>query len=81
MLELNDNLLEEDLGILLDGRQFKEAIEKGHHNEDKGMWMKGRNMHRKVGKLFRWKKANANQPIEKVAADIWRIVEKKFGLR
>ncbi len=80
MLKLNSGLLEEDLAILLDGDQFKESIEKKHHNEDGKMWEKGRIMHRKVGKIFGWKRVDAGQSIEKVASNILDIVNKKFSV-
>lgn len=79
MIDLNGNLLDEDLAILMDGEaQFVESIEKGHHNEDNDIWVEGRDMHRKVGKIFGWEVVNANQPREKVAEDIWDIVSKSL---
>lgn len=79
MLKLNENLYEENLAILMDSEaQFSESIEKGHHNEDNGRWEKGRDMHRKVGKIFGWKVVNANQEVDKVASDIWEIIERSL---
>lgn len=76
MIELNAGLLEEDLAILLDGQQFKEAIEKRHHNEDSKAWNRGRMIHRKVGDIFGWKIVKADDPIKEVSENIWKIVEK-----
>jgi dTMP kinase len=79
MIQLNEGLLEEDLAILMDSeKQFEESIEKGHHNEDNGVWIKGRDMHRKVRKMFGWIVVSANQDVEKVHQDIWKIVKRKL---
>jgi dTMP kinase len=76
MIKLNSGVKEEDLVILLDGTQFKDSIEKRHHNETSKMWDKGRKMHLKVGKMFDWKKVKADDPVDKVAENIWKEVEK-----
>jgi len=81
MLELNSDLLEEDLGILLDGERFTSSIEKGHHNEDGGLWEKGREMHRNVGAIFDWQVVNANMIRAKVADEIFSVVNKKFSIK
>jgi dTMP kinase len=76
MIDLNSGLLEEDLAILLDGRQFKKSIEKGHRNENSKMWKKSKLIHKKVGKIFNWKIVNASGAIDKVSEDIWKVVSK-----
>lgn len=79
MLTMNNELYSEDLAILLDAEyRFDQSIERGHHNEDGGVWERGRDMHRRVGKILGWEVVNANQPIDKVADDVWRIVEKQL---
>ena len=78
MIQLNKDLLEEDLAILLDGKQFKEAIEKKHHNEDGRRWEKGRQIHKKVGKMFGWKQVKSDDSIDEVSGNIWKIVERKL---
>lgn len=78
MIQLNKDLLEEDLALLLDGERFKEAIEIKHHNEDGRRWEEGRQIHKKVGKLFGWKLVKSDNPIGEVSDNIWKIVEKKL---
>ncbi|MBN2604132.1 MAG: hypothetical protein JXA91_08380 [Candidatus Thermoplasmatota archaeon] len=78
MIKLNEELLDEDLVILLDGKQFKEAIEKKHHNEDGRQWERGRMIHRKVGKMFGWKLVKSDDSVDKVADNVWKIVEKEL---
>ena len=78
MIDLNSDLLEEDLGILLDGQQFKESIEKGHRNENSKMWKKSKIIHKKVGKIFNWKIVNAADAVEKVSDNIWNIIKKEL---
>ncbi len=78
MIKLNSEVYPEDLVILMDGRQFKEAIEKGHHNEDSKMWEKGRQMHLKVGRMLGWKKVKSDDSADIVAENIWKIVEKEL---
>lgn len=78
MIKLNKGLLDEDLAMLLDGRQFKESIEKNHHNEDGKKWGKGRLIHKKVGKVFHWKLIKSDDPVDQVADNIWKTVEKEL---
>jgi thymidylate kinase len=78
MIKLNEDLLVEDLVILLDGKQFKEAIEKKHHNEDGRQWERGRMIHKKVGKIFGWKYVKSDVPVKIVSENIWRIVENEL---
>lgn len=70
--ELNASLLKEDLAILLYGERFKEAIENGHHHEEnEELTEKVRQAHEKLAEELGWQKINANQPIDKVAEEIW----------
>lgn len=81
MLKLNSGLLGEDLAILLDGVQFKESIEKRHLNEASKMWEKGKQIHLKVGKIFKWKLVKADLPVDEVAENIWNIVSNNLGVK
>lgn len=78
MIQLNKGLLEEDLAILMDGKQFKESIEKKHHNEDGRGWQKGREIHKKVGKIFGWKLVNSDDTVDEVSEYIWKIIDKEL---
>lgn len=73
--KLNEGLLDEDLGILLNGERFKHSVEKGHINEEnEKVWKKAQEKHLELGEKYGWKKINANQDKEKVVEEIWEIV-------
>ena len=74
--KLNSGLLREEVAILLDGTRFTKAIEKGHlHESDAKLVAQVRKRHLDIAKELGWKKVDANQPAEKVSADILDIVK------
>jgi thymidylate kinase len=76
MEKMNKGLLKENLAILLDGKRFRQAKERGHRNEDGGRWNLSRRVHLRLGKKYGWKKVNANLHKDVVSKNIWKIVEK-----
>lgn len=76
LLRMNSHLRKEDTAILMDGEQFMESIEPWHvHEQNTALMKKVRQIHLELAKEFGWHVVNANQPEEKVHADIWRIIE------
>lgn len=77
LYKINSDLLEPDIALLLDGERFHAGKEVGHRNEDKGneIWNNNRNIHLDLAKKHSWNLVNANQSIEEVHEDIWKIVE------
>ena len=74
--EINQDILQEDLAILLDGERFEKGRETLHiHETDHELTEKVRQKHLELAKEFNWKIVNANQPIEKVFEDIKKEVD------
>jgi thymidylate kinase len=78
MEKMNEGLLQEDIGILMDGKRFILGKEKGHRHEDGADWEKARSVHQDLAKRYGWKSVKANQSIKKVSGDIWKVVESEF---
>ncbi len=76
LLEINSDLLEPEAAILLDGERFTSAVERNHRHEAAGddVWQKNREIHMELAERFNWNIVNANQTPQKVASDIWEIV-------
>jgi len=72
----NQDLLKEEVAILLDGERFLDGKETNHlHESNDELMKKNRQIHLDLAKKYGWQIVNANQPIEKVQTDIWRIIE------
>jgi len=78
LIEMNEDLKEPDLAVLLDGERYTSGIERGHHFEGGGKWETARNLHLEFADSLGWEIVNANQNMEKVESDIWKVVENKF---
>ena len=78
--EVNAGLLDPDISVLLDGKRFSEAKEKGHRNEDivDSVWNKGRKAHLFLADRYTWNVVNANDSIDKVCSNIWGQVSRFF---
>lgn len=75
LVKINSHLLKEDLVILLDGERFTSGIEKEHkHETNNALTDRVRQIHLDLGKEYGWKKVNANQGIDQVHEDIWKLV-------
>lgn len=74
MEEINQDLLEEDVTILLDGERFTSGRERGHRYEDGADWKKARRTHLELAKRYGWEIVNANQTKERVYQDILDII-------
>jgi thymidylate kinase len=73
--EINRELYKEDLAILMDGERFMGAIEANHRNEtDSSRIDQCRKIFLQLADDYGCVTVNANQTVEKVAADIWDIV-------
>mgnify|MGYP003394251756 CR=1 FL=1 len=76
--EMNQNLLREDLGILLDGDRYVGGIEKGHRHEEGGKWAEARATHLELAKRYGWETVNANGSPETIHAAIIDTIQGKF---
>jgi len=66
----------ENLAILLDGERFLESVENNHkHETNEELVAKAKTSHLYLAKKYKWQPINANQSIEQVHADIWKLVE------
>lgn len=73
---INSHLLKEDVAILMDGARFIEAREATHQFEKNDTLIdRVRTIHQRLGNEYGWHTVHANQPIERVQRDIWRIVK------
>lgn len=73
---INIDLLRPDICVFMHGKRFNTAIESDHQNETNSDRMKiCKNFHQLLGERYHWKQVAANQSVEKVAADIIRIVK------
>jgi len=76
LYKINSKLLIEDLTILLNGDRFLEAREGGHtHESDNVLTEKVRRIHLELARDCGWSVVNANNNIEEVHENIWRIVQ------
>ncbi|MFA6255950.1 MAG: hypothetical protein WC606_02085 [Candidatus Absconditabacterales bacterium] len=81
LIRLNSHLLAEDLCILFDGERFVSGIEKDHkHEQNHELTEKVRAVHLELAKKFGWTSVNANQSIDEVHENIWKLVREKFQL-
>jgi len=77
--EQNSVLIQEDLGILMDGERFLEGKEDVHLHEANDGWIRiVRDKLLDMKKEFKWKVVAANQPEENVFDDIKAIIDKKI---
>ena len=68
-----------DLEILLDGERFLTGKEKVHlHESSDRLIRKARKSFQKLAKKYGWQVVNANQSIEDLSANIWRLLEDFF---
>lgn len=75
LFAMNADLMEPDISILLDGERFFEAREKGHNYESNDEKMEIiRKNHLELAQDLNWVIVNANQPVEKVHAEILKII-------
>ncbi|HNX10726.1 MAG TPA: hypothetical protein PKI61_01140 [bacterium] len=76
---INQELLIPDLAILMDGERFVSGIEKYHgHENDNDLTNRAREAHLELKEDYHWPLINANQEIEQVESDIWKLVSPLF---
>jgi len=76
LLKINSKLLIEDITILLDGDRFLEAKEGNHtHESDDDLTEKVRDIHLELAQDYGWSVVGANNSIEVVHENIWRIAQ------
>ncbi|MBN1162388.1 hypothetical protein JXA34_01435 [Patescibacteria group bacterium] len=82
LLKVNNYLLTPDLSILMDGKRFVQAIEKGHIFEDSPneIWNKNREIHLNLAEKFKWNIVKSDDTVEKVHKNIWEYVSKEMDL-
>lgn len=81
LIELNSCIHQANLNILMTGERFLSGVETKHkHERNKDLVEKAEKIFLEMGKRYDWPKVNANQAIEAVHADIWKIVEKELIL-
>ncbi|MBU1118412.1 hypothetical protein KKH43_00850 [Patescibacteria group bacterium] len=74
--EINKDLYPEDLGILLRGARYTDAVEKGHlHEEDDELVERCTEIHNELAAQYGWVPINAAQEKENVHKDIMRVVD------
>ena len=77
---VNKFLCKPDLEILIDGERFLQGKEKVHlHESSDRLIGKARKSFQKLGKKNKWKVVNANQPIDRVADEIWQLAAPLFA--
>lgn len=70
-------LYREDIVFLFDGKRFIHSIEKNHkHETDYKLMEKVRKAHLLLGRKYKWRKVNANLPIEEIQKIIFNKVKK-----
>ena len=73
--KINSHLLKEDLVILFDGGRFTSGIESDHkHETNDELTERVRRIHLDLAKEYGWKIINANQGIDEVHNQVWKIV-------
>lgn len=72
----NQDLIEPDLAILMDGERFNDGKENGHRNEEESakVWEKNREIHLELAEKFGWVIVDANQSISEVHQSILQVV-------
>ena len=76
----NQHLVREDLAILLRGKRFLQAKEKGHlHEENDQLIEKVDAILMQLAKKYAWQVVDAEGSVEQVAARIFTVVEKWMG--
>lgn len=79
LTKINSDLIKEDLAFLLDGERFREGIEEDHlfeNNDD--LTKEAARQHCILAQEKGWHVINQNQKPEKVASDIWNIIQDKL---
>lgn len=76
---LNKFLVQEDLGLLMDGKRVLSAKEKRHlHEKNDKLAEKCQKIYRKLAKKFGWKLINVSADWDVTSARIWAAVKKKI---
>ncbi|MEK7093749.1 MAG: hypothetical protein AAB903_00225 [Patescibacteria group bacterium] len=76
LIELNSCIHPPNLNILMTGNRFLSGVEVKHkHERNKVLIEKAEKIFKEMGEKYRWPEVNANQSIEAVHEDIWKIVE------
>ncbi|MFH1375542.1 MAG: hypothetical protein ABIH35_02625 [Patescibacteria group bacterium] len=77
---VNKFLCKPDLEILIDGERFLQGKEKVHlHESSDRLINKARKSFQKLAKKNNWRVVNANQPIDRVADEIWQLTAPLFA--
>jgi len=80
--QINQFLVNPDFEILLDGERFLSSREKGHRHEDNDKSLqKARNAHLSLARQYGWPIVAANQPPDKVHAQIVNLVMQHLLLK
>jgi len=78
---LSRHLLKEDLAILFKGDRFLDSREKGHlHEEDDALVERVQKAHEELAADYGWVVVSANDTVENVAVQVWRIISGKFNI-
>lgn len=87
---INNDLIDPDLAILLDGERFIKSKEVVHRYENaekweairqlnlfapNESWQRNREIHQFLAKRYGWEMVNANGTIEAIADNIWKLVK------
>lgn len=72
----NNGLIQEDCAVLLDGDRFLSGKEARHlHESNDSLMQHCRATHRALAQKYSWLTVDANQSVEDVAENIWKIIQ------
>lgn len=75
----NSRLMKEDLAILIEGKRFKGAVEKGHvHEENDDLVGRCYKNFQYLARKHGWKKVQLQERKEDTAESIWEVVRKEL---
>jgi thymidylate kinase len=77
---VNFGLIKPDYEILMDGKRFKNTIEKGHKFEDttQQVWKKNKYEFLFLSERYGWKIINANGKPKDIHEEIWKYIKPAF---
>jgi len=78
----NEDLLEPDMSMLLDGKRFSKGVEVNHKHEGvpDEMWEKGRRIHKAMAARYSWRVVRSDQSVEQVLTDVLLVIDSELAL-
>jgi dTMP kinase len=76
---VNSHLLQPDIAFLFQGKRFLEAREHNHkHETDDELMARVAVAHEELGRDYNWLPINANDTIDNIHEEIWRLITERF---